>query len=101
MKIEIEVPDGVIFCGIFSRGDGWGALVRCEPGFWPTKHGTFHTCSTASYGCSSKELAISVAVEKLKLVMAQLDGYARAPVRPEPKHNPAVLTGINLGELDL
>lgn len=101
MKIEIEVPDGAVFHGIFYRGDGWGAILRCADNFWPTKHGTFHTCSSASYGCSSKELAIAVAFDKLKLSMEQLDGYARPTPRPEPKLNSAAVAGVNLGDLDL
>lgn len=101
MKLEIDLPPGVLFHGLFYRGDGWGAIIRCQDGFWPTKHGGFHSCSAASYGCSSKELAISVAFDKLKLSMEQLDGYARVPVRPEPKLNPAAIAGIDLGSLDL
>jgi hypothetical protein len=102
MKIELDIPDGVDFHGLFYRGDGWGAILACTKDFWPTQYGTFHTCSAASYGCSSKELAITVAFNKIKIAMSQIDGYIRTPPpRAEPKLNSAVLAGVNLGDLDL
>lgn len=115
MKLEIDLPDGVRFHGLFRRGDGWGAILACEPLYWPSTYRQnfidlrppepkFHSCSCGDYGYASAQAAIDGTFEKLKLVMARLDGLA-PPAKPtksaEPKLNAAAVAGINLGELDI
>lgn len=116
MKLEVTLPDGVIFHGLYRRGTGWGAILSCQPGFWPSKYvstfkdlnpptAPFHSCSIGSDNCASAQEAIDKAFEKLKLTMAYLDGITRTDPRPNRASpstiSPAVIAGVNLGELDL
>lgn len=114
MKIELNLPDGTMLYGVYLRGNGWGAVVHCTPGFWPSKYRQtfadlrppgepkYHQCSGASEGCPNAQAAIDLAYEKMVLNMNQLDGIIRADrPRPEPKLDSAVIAGIDLGALDL
>lgn len=111
MKLEVDLPEGTTFCSLYFRNVGWGAIVRCTPGFWPSKYRQtfadlrppepkYHECSGASDGCATAQQAIDRAYEKMVLNMNMLDGIVRTD-KPEPKLNPAVVAGIDLGSLDL
>lgn len=114
MKIELDLPAGTRLYGVYLRGDGWGAIVSCTPGVWPSKyHQTFadmrppgepkyHQCSGASAGCPTAQAAIDLAYEKMVLNMQMLDGITRAaPAVKEKVLDPSVLKGLDLGSLDL
>lgn len=113
MKLEINLPDGVEFCGLYLRQGKWGAIVRCTPLHWPSRYRAtfsdlrppepkFHSCSSGSDGCDSAQSAIDTAVEKLMATMSYLDGITRAPVaKPEPRIDTAAIAGLDLGDIDL
>lgn len=115
MKLEVDLPDGVRFHGLYHRGSGWGAILACQPGFWPSKYvhtfknmnpptAPFHSCSCGSDGCASAQEAIDLAFEKLKLTMNYLDGLTRNDPRPNQASTQAdtkFLAGVDLGDLDL
>jgi hypothetical protein len=114
MKIELNLTDGTMLTGVYLRGDGWGAIVRCTPGFWPSKYRQtfadlrppepkYHECSGAAAGCNTAQAAIDLAYEKMVLTMKFLDGIIRTdrPTKAEPKLDTAVIAGLDLGGLDL
>lgn len=114
MKIELDLPPGTTLTGVYLRGDGWGAIVRCTPGFWPSKYRQtfadlrppepkYHECSGASAGCSSAQAAIDLAYEKMVLTMNYLDGITRADPRSNRTKEPPSINfnGLDLGDIDL
>jgi hypothetical protein len=84
-KMEIELPDGVRLYGLHWRGTGWGAIVGCVPGHWPSQYranfkhmmppGTsdFHECSAGADGCISAQQAVDAACQRLMAAMKKLD----------------------------
>lgn len=121
MKLEVEIPKGADFHGLYCRHGKWGAILACTPLYWPSKYRQtfldlrppepkFHSCSSGSTGCDTPQAAIDLAFEKLQASMAMLDGITRAPTRrhsssgPNIQHLPidtAVVAGLDLGDLDL
>lgn len=104
MKLELNLPDGVRLRGLYLTATGWGAVLSCTPGFWPSRYAktfadvrsphypAYHSCSTGSTGCASPQAAIDTAFDKLRHTMDYLDGIQRAA-------GPTL--GIDLGALDL
>lgn len=98
---------------LYLRGEGWGANVRCTPGFWPSKYRQnfaalrppepkYHECSGASAGCASAQAAIDLAYEKMVLTMKYLDGVPPPPTATAPRPvDTSVIAGLDLGGLDL
>ena len=89
-QLVLQIPEGTRLHGLYWRGVGWGAILSCQPLFWPSKYREtfadlrppepkFHSCSAGSEGQTTAQNAIDLAFEKLKLTMSQLDGITRAP----------------------
>jgi hypothetical protein len=88
--MELAIPDGVRLYDLRWRGTGWGAIVGCIPGHWPSKYranfkhmmppGTsdFHECSAGADGCISAQQAIDEAHRRLLHAMDRLDAVEPA-----------------------
>jgi hypothetical protein len=92
--MELDIPEGIRLHDLHWRGHGWGAVVSCAPGHWPSRYrenfrhlmppGTnlYHEQSAGSDGCISAQQAIDAACERLIAGMRQLDGI-EPPAEPD------------------